>query len=446
MDPAQIIPQIASLSVRDSPAKRLNDDVLRLIFEETVLGQHDKIPDRNKQALTLLLVCRKWNLVASTTPRLWTSLGIRLPAEHTVCAPQIMDRIDRWFGRCGSMPISLVLQAIPHPKQLHRLLNPSPGPFPIIRSDLESFKPLASRLKVLSLDADKGSTLFESLQVSNNHYSWASVVWSELETLVITNPASYTISDSDVNVYCMGSMPRLNDLTLTLQFSRLKLWEHCFPWHQLTRLVIAFPVFWAVGLQDVMSLLSRCANVEELIVTWWDILPGNNPNVIGSTVTFPELKKLIVCDRSQVYQDIGSFLQGFKAPNLETLSISVFNPRDSPAYNADVGVQLTELIRQCQGTLRALRIENLLLPTGVLTEILLQTHNLQVLSLAQKRVDVPFLEQFRSNCGFLPNLEEMALRLGIRISDRRLMWKHMGNSSSLDMLLVVFRTTSIVSV
>ncbi|KAJ7052463.1 hypothetical protein C8F01DRAFT_1261615 [Mycena amicta] len=96
----------------------LPSEMLGEIFVQC-LPRHGRVQPRRDQApLVLMGVCRHWQLVAKTTPQLWTSLSADLALLHN-CP----DRVLEWLRRAKSCSISLTIQPSPGDRQLGDLKN-----------------------------------------------------------------------------------------------------------------------------------------------------------------------------------------------------------------------------------------------------------------------------------------------------------------------------------
>ncbi|KAJ6559749.1 hypothetical protein B0H19DRAFT_1145730 [Mycena capillaripes] len=90
-----------------SPARRLPEDILRGIFMAALSSTQNSTLNPAENPLLLCQICRSWRAVALTTPCLWASLHIAVPAPSKL--PQITERITAWLQRSGSLPLDISL-------------------------------------------------------------------------------------------------------------------------------------------------------------------------------------------------------------------------------------------------------------------------------------------------------------------------------------------------
>ncbi|KAK1224887.1 hypothetical protein PQX77_012200 [Marasmius sp. AFHP31] len=115
-----------------SPSRRVPVDIWRLIFIDCLPSDSYGFctPMIRSAPLLLTTICRLWREIALTTPNLWTSIHLYLPAP----SPGVSGRdyiaklrgrregLKAWLGRSGSLPITVSLEA----EQMHDSYRP-PG-------------------------------------------------------------------------------------------------------------------------------------------------------------------------------------------------------------------------------------------------------------------------------------------------------------------------------
>ncbi|KAJ7677722.1 hypothetical protein DFH06DRAFT_1465627 [Mycena polygramma] len=99
-----------------SPARRLPDDIIREIFMVAVPPGRNSSLSANEAPLMLCHICSSWRGIGFSTPRLWASVHIVIPAPFRV--PRLIDMATTWLQRSGVVPIDVSiaysLEADPH--------------------------------------------------------------------------------------------------------------------------------------------------------------------------------------------------------------------------------------------------------------------------------------------------------------------------------------------
>ncbi|KAJ8073344.1 hypothetical protein PM082_011616 [Marasmius tenuissimus] len=104
-----------------SPSRRVPTDIWRLIFIECLPNNLYGLCTRTTKDAPLLLtaVCRSWREIALSTPNLWTSIHIYLPAPPVTMPDKdyiakLRGRkkgLKAWLDRSGSLPLTISLGA-----------------------------------------------------------------------------------------------------------------------------------------------------------------------------------------------------------------------------------------------------------------------------------------------------------------------------------------------
>ena len=115
-----------------SPARRLPIDIFQEIFLHTLPETHNALMDPHKCPLLLTRICHGWRKIALSTPQLWSSIHITVPAiarghprhwgpmhfgnlteELRVSALSFLQNyasyIENWLGRSAECPLSISL-------------------------------------------------------------------------------------------------------------------------------------------------------------------------------------------------------------------------------------------------------------------------------------------------------------------------------------------------
>ncbi|KAJ7153690.1 hypothetical protein C8R46DRAFT_961500 [Mycena filopes] len=94
-----------------SPVRRLPEDVVAEIFAASLPSDRNAVMSETESPLLLCRVSQAWRALALSTPRLWASLHIPVPAGDM---PQLTERVSSWLLRSGSLPLSLSAISAPH--------------------------------------------------------------------------------------------------------------------------------------------------------------------------------------------------------------------------------------------------------------------------------------------------------------------------------------------
>ncbi|KAF7362689.1 hypothetical protein MVEN_00618200 [Mycena venus] len=73
-----------------SPVRRLPEDIVRAIFMETLPASRNCTLSSDEMPLLLCRICKSWRALALTTPRIWASIHIVVPAPSKL--PQLTEK------------------------------------------------------------------------------------------------------------------------------------------------------------------------------------------------------------------------------------------------------------------------------------------------------------------------------------------------------------------
>ncbi|KAF7331332.1 F-box domain-containing protein [Mycena kentingensis (nom. inval.)] len=120
-----------------APIHNVPEDVLRLIFLETLPRNRDAALAPDEGPLLVAQICRFWRNMALNTPRLWASMNVSIPRAppggHSAkvsasSSPAMLGMVSLWLQRSGTVPLSITLSAVPGdihfrvPRDLQQLL------------------------------------------------------------------------------------------------------------------------------------------------------------------------------------------------------------------------------------------------------------------------------------------------------------------------------------
>ncbi|KAF9042199.1 hypothetical protein BJ165DRAFT_256460 [Panaeolus papilionaceus] len=153
-----------------APIRRLSEDVLAEIFCHCIPTTRNARPFVSEAPLLLTLVCKTWRIIATSTPRLWTTLHIpavfiysprvRSPNRstlfgHQADAPIPADLphnalyaardagLDQWLSMSASLPLSI---------SLYDAFSAQASPSNLRRATLHLIARYAERISALEAD------------------------------------------------------------------------------------------------------------------------------------------------------------------------------------------------------------------------------------------------------------------------------------------------------
>ncbi|KAF7331290.1 F-box domain-containing protein [Mycena kentingensis (nom. inval.)] len=100
-----------------SPTRFVPDDILRVIFVETLPQNRDTALCADEGPLLLAQICKRWLAVALTTPRLWASMYLSIPPSSgggwnlEPGRPSLLWIVSVWLERSGAVPLSFTINA-----------------------------------------------------------------------------------------------------------------------------------------------------------------------------------------------------------------------------------------------------------------------------------------------------------------------------------------------
>ncbi|KAK7007977.1 hypothetical protein R3P38DRAFT_3026851 [Favolaschia claudopus] len=257
-----------------SPLRLTPDDILREIFMACLPTLHNALMDANQAPLIFGRICRRWRVVAHSTPMLWSSVYVPLTTSADISISAISAALKRWLERSGSRPLDISLYALkPH----HSSVIDTGSTLPILldaasrlrrlslAGDLEAFQPL------LLLGAES-LPLLTSLHLYNGNLDDHRVLEHAMKLIGIPNLTSVSMS---IN---------LNALSLPSQWSHLRT---LYLWHEGDPSAAC-----RLGCNEWLELLRRCPNLQRCEVYISESLPDFTFSSDIAPITLPSLHTL----------------------------------------------------------------------------------------------------------------------------------------------------------
>ncbi|KAH9483158.1 hypothetical protein JR316_0005261 [Psilocybe cubensis] len=295
-------------------------------------------PDEAPVALTR--VCRSWNSLVLSTPRLWSSFSISIEGAGAAAAArdiQLMDNVKRWLDRSNPYPLHIRLTHIAQPHL----------------RDNESHR--------------SGQIL--SLLITHVHR------WKHVE-FFIPSGTSYVLLRLGAH-----QLPALKSLSLRTygSFGSLGLLQfplYRIPWSQISAVTLQLEQT-LMSIEHCLHILGQAGGLQECSLNVNCTTPKCDTPLYP--VVLPSLKTLGLTLRRGAMVNLVHFLAAVESPNLQELHIGWFVPTaQSPTTNFH---DLLPFFTRFSHSLSQLTIAYLPLSTQQLHAILYQLPNITHLTL-----------------------------------------------------------------
>ncbi|KAJ8095515.1 hypothetical protein PM082_023285 [Marasmius tenuissimus] len=344
-----------------SPCRRIPADVWRLIFIECLPQSPLGLCFRATRIAPLLLttVCCSWREIALSTPKLWNSLHIFVPAppptfpdeHHLSMSRERIEGIKRWLDRSGSLPLTISLAAGLHDPVCSRarfgLFNVSISP--AIRSLQTELMRLIARYsrrwKIIAFGANVRLTLdmhpfgmvTDDLPCLESFYSCGNLFWEMQEP---ANGGSETgpSTEQETLVDLLMRAPALRRLQLSHETISEAALSLPVAWHNLIELCLLYPSSHSLEPGRIMQLLStKCHLLRTLSIELDSIqhtaITGRVPSISSPPPIWSSVQNLRVAFCCPCFVFISrrevaflpSVIEVFEAvtlPSLTSLSVS----------------------------------------------------------------------------------------------------------------------------
>ncbi|KAF7367744.1 hypothetical protein MSAN_00838300 [Mycena sanguinolenta] len=303
-----------------SPMRHIPDDVLRAIFFACLPTAHNALIDIAEAPLLLGRICRRWRVVAYSTPMLWTSIHIaplRSCGERGMAdfLPQLQPVIEQWLERGAPCPLTVSLVE----KDSFLWSDPEFYPISLLRNffhrlyhlslcgNIRLLLPLL-RLGPESLPMLKSIDIYNS---TNKRYPFG-----------IEHPEALNLVQ----------IPSLTGISLQVMVDPVSL---PLNWSQLTHLDLrCFPPSKNSGLDGAgaLELLRRCPNLVRCLLRLYRDLDDASLASNTSLITLPHLGTLILIGDFHLPQWIPHLV----VPRLRCLQIGNLKHKDLEWFGASV--------------------------------------------------------------------------------------------------------------
>lgn len=350
---------IAALHTLLSPIRRLPVELLTEIFMHCLPRNKFVLPSDADSPLRLMQICTQWWRVCITSPQLWTSIEILLPAAQDTSPKVKMYEpssfssktalLDMWVSRSGDLPLSLSIQ--------NKLLS--------VQGIQRLFDICARRLQhVKVLVPDK-----ERCMLADREYP-------QLTSLEIQSPRGLQHASVDNLSNILARTPSLQQFTWSSLISPVFLSPPIrLHWPTITHLTLNV----TITLKHCIHILSMAVNAT--VVEFQDVF-GLPPAPDCPNINLPHLSRFTLSSR----HDISRIFEVLTLPHLTHLSLvfftwphaaimGLFRRSRCPLQSLDLQFtflreeSLMECLEILQGTLTQLTVQ--MYRTPVVTDALL---------------------------------------------------------------------------
>ncbi|KAJ7773858.1 hypothetical protein B0H16DRAFT_1362792 [Mycena metata] len=397
-------PYLALLSpIRTSPP-----EILQEIFAACMPTRHDAIMHSSQMPLVLGRVCRIWRSLSLSTPVLWSSMHVVVPAADDVASALVRERCDAlqlWVDRSGHCPLSISVFV---PYSFEKNLRPFVDviiPYSHRWKSLKLLPATREDLPVMWNLTPEDVPILEVLEISDQQFeSGPDPRWLRFFTI----------------------LPNLRRIALRCYNAEAPL-PSC-PWNHITSLCLESQrSFFQLDALQVVQLLAQCQNLETCRL----VFPIGDPQTVPVSlpeITLLHLETLAIAADILVDSNfnIGQLMATFIVPALRKLHLTpisyhIYNPdvAESPVVS-DVIVAMDDLLLRSSCDLRELSVQFTTGDADTLLQSLHRSPNLTALSLGYLhtlnntlRLDLmPVLVELtctESFPGLCPNLTDLRL-------------------------------------
>ena len=338
--------------------RRVPDDVLEEIFYQSLPTDRNALLDNKAAPLIFTRICRQWRQVAFASPRLWSTIHIRV-------SPRLLDRwiastdklsqerlqeqqdvlrataASEWLKRSGDLPLHISFVA----KGVYPSFNP-----PVVDLYLSFIAPFSSRWRSLVLQG--GATSFSRI------FTLKAANLQSLEFLILDfDPTEYwnnpplpqepTTTWSNCGLL---TSPSLRNLSIPRVIIHPK--DLSVDWAQLTYLELGkIPGGWG-DVAMFMSMASEILHVSTRLVSCRIKISGEENSAHIRSMKLPLLRHLSIDIEGYVLP----FTEKLEVPGLREIKLKLIE-NDVAGNNVNYKTCLAPLFRSQQGTIQKLIID-----------------------------------------------------------------------------------------
>ncbi|KAJ7025182.1 hypothetical protein C8F04DRAFT_1129525 [Mycena alexandri] len=392
-----------------SPIRTLPPEILQEIFTACMPTRHDAVMHSSQMPLVLGTVCRMWRSLSLSTPALWSSIHVVVPAADDVASALVRERCDAlrlWLNRSGDCPLFISV-FVPFGFEQN------------VRPFVDVIVPYSHRWKSLKLLPATREDLPAMWNLTPEDIPI-------LEVLEISDQQSE--SGPNPNWLRFFTIPpNLRRIALTCFNAEAPL-PSC-PWNHITSLCLeSRRSFFQLDALQLVQLLAQCQNLEtcRLVFPIGDAQAFPPPLVSLPQITLLHLETLAITADILVNStfNIGQLMATLIVPalrelNLTPISYHIYNPdiTEAPAVS-DMILAMDDLLLRSSCDLREISIQFNTGDADTLLQSLRRSPNLTTLSLSylltmNNPIDLmPVLVELtrtESFTGLCPNLTDLRL-------------------------------------
>ncbi|KAF7298567.1 F-box domain-containing protein [Mycena indigotica] len=335
-----------------SPMRRMPNDVLQLIFLETLPAHRNTALDASEGPMLLASVCSHWRALALSMPKLWSRMHLVVHPMTTRTQKQqlaLLAEMNRWLTRGSTAPLDVSAQRYDHifsaEERQNISLHMPANPLRVVSAYLSVLISVSHRWRDIKL-----SKLSESPEDGDALFQLRAIDVPRLEKFRVHAGGSWK---TPYNLEIL-STPSLRAFVFKGVFAAL---PTTIIWRNLVDLSLQFfdtdkTQVNRPGLPLPFPFLSECTSLERLVVTAAGHVRHAEPESNIELTTLPKLTTLVL-RTGEGYDDnatpkMFATLCLLRLPLLHTLDISGLNHERSLAIITIVGDVLKNLAFSCE--------------------------------------------------------------------------------------------------
>ncbi|KAF7298527.1 F-box domain-containing protein [Mycena indigotica] len=284
---------IASHTALLSPMRRIPDDILQLIFLETLPEHRNTALDAREGPLLLASVCHHWRVLAFSTPQLWSRMHLIVPLASTAVNPAIekldlkaafVSELQCWLERGAIVPLNIDTH-----KYHERILfvHPDEVIAPVIAENATS-----SYLSALLAVSNRWRNVRFSCHLSlADIEALLKLTANDVPQLEHFELSSFSVpsgGNRDLQLKLL-STPSLRSIAFYGLFADI---PRTVQWQNLVELHLQLDHLFDDG---PLSFLSQCTSLERLSIVLPSTPTGMHPQSTFEDVVLPSLTALVLC-------------------------------------------------------------------------------------------------------------------------------------------------------